>query len=73
MKSFEDALSEIKVIIEKLEGGDLSLEESLTVFERGIELIVLCYKKLGEVQKKVEILVEGTDREILQKEFELEE
>ena len=73
MKSFEDALSEIKVIIEKLEGGNLSLEESLTVFERGIELIVLCYKKLGEVQKKVEILVEGTDREILQKEFELEE
>ena len=73
MKSFEDALSEIKVIIEKLEGGNLSLEESLIVFERGIELITLCYKKLGEVQKKVEILVEGTDREILQKEFELEE
>lgn len=73
MKSFEDALSEIKVIIEKLEGGNLSLEESLTVFERGIELLTFCYRKLGEVQKKVEILVEGTDGEILQKEFDLEE
>ena len=73
MKSFEDALSEIKVIIEKLEGGNLSLEESLTVFERGIELITLCYKKLGEVQKKVEILVQSANGEILQKEFDLED
>ena len=73
MKSFEDGLSEIKVIIEKLEGGDLSLEESLTVFERGVELLTVCHKKLSEVQKKVEILVEGTNGEILQKGFDLEE
>jgi exodeoxyribonuclease VII small subunit len=73
MKSFEDGLSEIKVIIEKLEGGNLSLEESLTVFERGVELLTVCHKKLSEVQKKVEILVEGSNGEILQKEFDLEE
>ncbi len=73
MKSFEDAHSEIKVIIEKLEGGNLSLEESLTVFERGVELLTVCHKKLSEVQKKVEILVEGSNGEILQKEFDLEE
>lgn len=73
MKSFEDALGEIKVIIEKLEGGNLSLEESLTIFERGVGLITLCHKKLSEVQKKVEILVEGMNGEILQKEFDLEE
>jgi len=73
MKSFEDALSEIKVIIAKLEEGNLSLEESLTLFERGVELLVLCHEKLGEVQKKVEILVEGANGEILKKEFNLEE
>jgi exodeoxyribonuclease VII small subunit len=73
MKSFEEALIEIKVIIEKLEGGNLSLEESLTVFERGVELLTVCHKKLSEVQKKVEILVEGSNGEILQKGFDLEE
>lgn len=73
MESFEDALGEIKVIIEKLEGGNLSLEESLTVFERGVELLALCHEKLGEVQKKVEILLEGANGEILKKEFNLEE
>jgi exodeoxyribonuclease VII small subunit len=73
MKSFEDAIGEIRAIIEKLEGGNLSLEESLTVFERGVELLTLCHNKLGEVQKKVEILVEGMDGGVLQKEFDLEE
>jgi len=58
MKSFEDAISELKVIIEKLEGGNLSLEESLTLFEKGTQLINLCHKKLNEVEKRIEILVE---------------
>jgi exodeoxyribonuclease VII small subunit len=73
MRSFEDALCEIKSIIEKLEGGNLSLEESLTVFEKGVELITLCHRRLNEVQKKVEILVEGANSEVLRKEFDLEE
>jgi len=73
MKSFEDAISELKVIIEKLEGGNLSLEESLTLFERGTQFINLCHKKLNEVEKKIEILVESANGEVLQKEFELEE
>jgi len=55
MKSFEDAISELKVIIEKLEGGNLSLEESLTLFEKGTQLINLCHKKLNEVEKRIEI------------------
>jgi exodeoxyribonuclease VII small subunit len=73
MKSFEGALDELRSIIEKLESGDLSLEESLTLFERGVELITFCHKKLDEVQKKVEVLVETTGGEVLRKEFNLEE
>ena len=73
MKSFEDAINELKVIIEKLEGGNLSLEESLTLFEKGTQLINLCHKKLNEVEKKIEILVEGTNGEVTRKEFDLEE
>ena len=73
MKSFEDAISELKVIIEKLENGNLSLEESLTLFEKGTQLINLCHKKLNEVEKRIEILVESPNGEVLQKEFDLEE
>jgi exodeoxyribonuclease VII small subunit len=73
MKSFEGALDELRSIIEKLESGNLSLEESLTLFERGVELITFCHKKLDEVQKKVEVLVETTGGEVLRKEFNLEE
>jgi len=73
MKSFEDAISELKVIIEKLENGNLSLEESLTLFEHGTQLINLCHKKLNEVEKRIEILVESPNGEVLQKEFDLEE
>ena len=73
MKSYEDSLDELKAIIGKLEGGNLSLEESLDLFQEGTRLITLCHKKLNEVQKRVEILVEASDGQILQKEFDLEE
>jgi exodeoxyribonuclease VII small subunit len=66
-------MSEIKSIIEKLEGGNLSLEESLNLFEKGVELITICHKKLGEIQKRVEILIEGANGEVFQKEFNLDE
>ncbi|MGH7808012.1 MAG: exodeoxyribonuclease VII small subunit [Thermodesulfobacteriota bacterium] len=73
MKSYEDSLDELKAIIGKLEGGNLSLEESLDLFQDGTRLITLCHKKLNEVQKRVEILVEASDGQILRKEFDLEE
>lgn len=73
MKSFEEALGELKVIIEKLEGGNLPLEESLTLFEKGTGLINLCHKKLNEVGKRIEILAESQNGEVTRKEFDLEE
>lgn len=73
MKTFEEALSELKEIIEKLEDGDLSLEESVSLFERGIKLVDLCYCRLNEVQRKVEILVECEDGEMVRKSFNPEE
>ena len=59
-KKFEDALSSLETIVEKLEGDDLSLEESLKAFEEGIRLFRLCNKKLNEAEKKVEILLRDT-------------
>jgi len=73
MKSFEDAVHELKAIIDKLESGNVSLEESLTIFEKGVDLITFCHKKLNEVQKRVQILVENADGHILLKDFDSEE
>ncbi len=73
MKSYEDAINELRVILGKLESGNLSLEESLDVFRKGIGLLGFCHKKLEQIQKKVEILVENSDGEALREEFDLKE
>jgi exodeoxyribonuclease VII small subunit len=56
-KKFEEALNKLEEIVRKLEGGDLSLEESLKAFEEGIRLSGLCGRKLDEAQRRVEILL----------------
>ncbi len=55
---FEDAISELKEIIKKLESGNLPLEDSIKLFQEGTELISFSHKKLNEIRKKVEMLVE---------------
>ncbi len=60
-KKFEDALSKLEAIVEKLEGGDLSLEESLKAFEEGIRLARFCSQKLQEAEKKIEILLRDAE------------
>ena len=55
---FEDALKELETLVEKMERGDLSLEESLKDFERGVALTRQCQQALQEAEQKVEILLE---------------
>jgi exodeoxyribonuclease VII small subunit len=54
---FESAIRELEEIVEKLEQGDLPLEESLAAFERGVRLTRTCQTALKEAEQKVEILV----------------
>lgn len=54
---FEDALDELEQIVKKLEAGELSLEDSLGAFEKGVELAKLCHERLDEAEKKVELLL----------------
>ncbi len=54
--NFEETLQELETLVEKMEQGELSLEESLKAFERGIELTHTCQKALDEAEQKVEIL-----------------
>jgi exodeoxyribonuclease VII small subunit len=54
--SFEQALAELEAIVDQLERGDLSLQESLGAFERGVALTAVCQRALTEAEQRVEIL-----------------
>jgi len=55
--TFEDAMSELEDIVKRLESGDLPLEESLKIFEKGVALSRFCFNKLEEAEKRVSILI----------------
>jgi exodeoxyribonuclease VII small subunit len=55
---FEQALKELEALVERMEQGEISLEDSLKHFERGIELTRACQRALREAEQKVHILME---------------
>ncbi|MEA2052267.1 MAG: exodeoxyribonuclease VII small subunit [Euryarchaeota archaeon] len=62
--TFEDAMKQLESIVETLGGGNLSLEDSLKMFEEGMELCKICNKKLDEAEYKVEKLMEKEGGEL---------
>ena len=58
-KKFEKALERLKVIVSNLEKGDLALEESLLLFEEGVNLSRYCSERLGDAERRIEVLVKG--------------
>ncbi|MFI5007865.1 MAG: exodeoxyribonuclease VII small subunit [Solirubrobacterales bacterium] len=66
--SFEEALQQLEQIVQKLEKGELPLEESLKHYEEGIRLSRLCHGKLEEAEGKIEMLMkDGRGEAILDK------
>ena len=61
--SFEDAITELERIVQQLEDGDVPLEESIVIYERGDALRRHCDGKLKEAELKVEKIVLGPDNE----------
>jgi exodeoxyribonuclease VII small subunit len=59
--TFEASLRELERIVGELEAGDLPLERSLELFEQGVRLSRECQKRLDEAERKVEILLKGSD------------
>jgi exodeoxyribonuclease VII small subunit len=57
LPEFEQALAELEAVVERLERGDLPLEEALRVFERGVELTRHCQSALKAAQQRVDILI----------------
>lgn len=61
IKDFESAIAELEKVVKQLEDGDLPLETSLALFERGVELSRYCHDQLGAAQKRIELLTERGD------------
>jgi exodeoxyribonuclease VII small subunit len=62
--TFEQALGALEKIVERLEQGELPLEESLKLYEEGIRLSRLCHGKLEEAEGKIEILLKDARGEL---------
>jgi len=58
IKDFEAAIAELESIVKKLEDGDLSLEQSLGLYERGVTLSKFCHARLEDAERRIEVLSE---------------
>ena len=63
---FEDSLEELEQLVEQMEQGDLSLEDSLKSFERGVKLTSTCQKALQGAEQKIQILLEKNGEQTLE-------
>ena len=58
IKDFESAIAELESIVKRLEDGDLPLEKSLELYERGVQLSRFCHARLEDAERRIEILDE---------------
>lgn len=63
-KRFESKISDLEAIVKTMEKGDLSLEEALSQFEKGVKLAKECQKALSEAEQKVRVLTEDESGEL---------
>lgn len=67
--TFEEAMSSLENAVARLEGGNLSLEESIKEFESAVKLIGICENKISEAKQKVRILTEAKDGTVTDEAF----
>lgn len=68
-RPFEQSLAELEEIVGKLEDGDLPLEASLGLFEKGIKLSRECRERLSNAERRIEILMKEADGSLTTREF----
>ncbi|MGB6192578.1 MAG: exodeoxyribonuclease VII small subunit [Terracidiphilus sp.] len=61
MPLFEDSIRKLESIVEQMEKGDLSLEDSLKLFEEGVALSATCKQELDSAEGKVQMLIKQRD------------
>ncbi len=62
--TFEAALARLEQIVQRLEKGELALEESIVLYEEGVRLSRVCHGKLEEAEGKIELLLKGAKGDI---------
>ena len=68
--SFEEAFNTLEELVDRLEDGGLSLDESMETFEEAVKLVKLCNAKIEQAEQKVKMLVNGANGEITDKPFD---
>jgi exodeoxyribonuclease VII small subunit len=63
-RKFEDELKDLEGVVAQIDSGELSLEDSITAFERGVGLVRSLNQKLDEVERKVELLMRNAQGEL---------
>jgi len=58
MASFEDQMAELEKVVDRLEHGDLTLEENVTLFERGVQLSDACKAQLSSAESRIQVLLD---------------
>ncbi len=66
---FEEALARLEAVVERLESGELPLEESLRLFEEGVHLTKVCTHRLEEAERRITILLKNEQGELLEAPF----
>jgi exodeoxyribonuclease VII small subunit len=59
--TFEEQLAELEKVVDKLERGDLTLEENVSLFERGVALSNACKKQLASAESRIQVLLDPKD------------
>jgi exodeoxyribonuclease VII small subunit len=67
---FEQALTRLEAVVNRLESGELPLEESLRLFEEGVHLTKICTHRLEEAERRITILLKNERGEVAEKPFE---
>lgn len=72
-EKFETSLKKLEEIVRRLEGGSLSLEDSLKAFEEGVKYSSFCAKKLDEAERRIEVLLKHKDGTFTREPFDTDE
>jgi exodeoxyribonuclease VII small subunit len=72
MANFEEHLTQLETVVERLERGDLSLDESVRLFEDGMKLTGACKKELEQAEGRIQVLVEGKGGKMQPADLELD-
>jgi exodeoxyribonuclease VII small subunit len=73
MASFEERLTSLETVVERLERGDLTLEESVRLFEEGVHLSHACKLELEKAEGRIQVLVETSGGGVQVAEMDLED